>query len=159
MVVYSDELCHWAKGSTTKDHKYIRREWKNGRWRYYYSKTPDKSLGGTIRRISGLDAREYADQAKRQYETKKMLSDTYERFSYSKDPLVQKYRKRFLNDTRRAEAERDNAARQYEKTPLGKLEKAGQKVSSITQDTIDSGRYIVESILDDAFRKIRSYKR
>lgn len=159
MVVYSDELCHWAKGSTNKDHKYIRREWKNGRWRYYYSKTPDKSLGGTIRRISGLDAREYADQAKRQYETKKMLSDTYERFSYSKDPLVQKYRKRFLNDMRRAEAERDDAVRQYEKTPLGKLEKTGQKVSSITQDTIDSGRYIVESILDDASRKIQSYKR
>ena len=36
MVVYSNELCHWAKGSTTKDHKYIKREWKNGRWVYTY---------------------------------------------------------------------------------------------------------------------------
>ena len=23
MVVYSDELCHWAKGSVGKNHKYI----------------------------------------------------------------------------------------------------------------------------------------
>lgn len=159
MVVYSDELCHWAKGSTTKNHKYIKREWKNGRWRYYYSKTPDKSLGGTIRRISGLDARGYADQARRQYETKKMLSDTYERFSYSKDPLVQKYRKRFINETNQAKAEADNAARQYEKSLLGKLEKTSQKISSITQSTIDSGRDIVDSILNNASKKIQSLKR
>lgn len=53
MVVYSDELCHWAKGSTTKDHKYIKREWKNGRWRYYYSKakkTIDDKIGFTARK-------------------------------------------------------------------------------------------------------------
>lgn len=34
MVAYSDELCHWAKGSVGKNHKYLKREWKNGRWRY-----------------------------------------------------------------------------------------------------------------------------
>lgn len=34
----SNELYHaWLKkGETSDDHKYIRREWKNGRWVYYY---------------------------------------------------------------------------------------------------------------------------
>ena len=50
MVVYSDELCHWAKGSTTTDHKYVRREWKNGRWRYYYPEAKVPSLGISARK-------------------------------------------------------------------------------------------------------------
>lgn len=35
---YSDELYHFGirKGWTKKNHKYIKREWKNGRWVYYY---------------------------------------------------------------------------------------------------------------------------
>ena len=45
MVVYSDELCHWAKGSVGKNHKYLKREWKNGRWRYYYATAKPISLG------------------------------------------------------------------------------------------------------------------
>lgn len=50
MVVYSDELCHWAKGSVGKNHKYIKREWKNGRWRYYYSGAKLPSLGLNARK-------------------------------------------------------------------------------------------------------------
>lgn len=31
------ELYHWLKkGESKEDHKYVRREWKNGRWVYYY---------------------------------------------------------------------------------------------------------------------------
>ena len=31
------ELRHWLKkGEQAEDHKYIRREWQNGRWRYWY---------------------------------------------------------------------------------------------------------------------------
>lgn len=62
MVVYSDELCHWAKGSVGKNHKYLKREWKNGRWHYYYSTNYDKSLRGTARRLIGADARGYANE-------------------------------------------------------------------------------------------------
>ena len=51
MVVYSDELCHWAKGSVGKNHKYIKREWKNGRWRYYYPEAKIPSLGLTSREV------------------------------------------------------------------------------------------------------------
>lgn len=33
----SDELQHWLKkGEQKDDHKYIKREWKNGRWQYWY---------------------------------------------------------------------------------------------------------------------------
>lgn len=38
MVVYSDELCHWAKGSVGKNHKYIKREWKYNRMGSIYEK-------------------------------------------------------------------------------------------------------------------------
>lgn len=50
MVVYSDELCHWAKGSVGKNHKYIKREWKNGQWRYYYPEAKIPSLGLNARK-------------------------------------------------------------------------------------------------------------
>lgn len=50
MVVYSDELCHGIKGWTKPGHKYIKREWKNGRWRYYYSGAKVPSLGLNARK-------------------------------------------------------------------------------------------------------------
>lgn len=52
MVVYSDELCHWAKGSVGKNHKYIKREWKNGRWRYYYPEAKIPSLKAKAEEIA-----------------------------------------------------------------------------------------------------------
>ena len=37
MSTYNRALYHGAKkGSERPNHKYIRREWKNGRWYYYY---------------------------------------------------------------------------------------------------------------------------
>lgn len=38
VFVSEDELYHtwFKKGEAAKDHKYIRREWRNGRWRYWY---------------------------------------------------------------------------------------------------------------------------
>lgn len=46
-LVSTDELMHYAKGSEGKNHKYYKREWKNGGWQYYYSKdqyTADKVI-------------------------------------------------------------------------------------------------------------------
>lgn len=40
MVVYSDELCHGIRGWIKSGHKYIKREWHNGRWRYWYRQKP-----------------------------------------------------------------------------------------------------------------------
>lgn len=38
VFVSQDELYHawFKKGEAAKNHKYIRREWRNGQWRYYY---------------------------------------------------------------------------------------------------------------------------
>ena len=46
-----DELYHWLKkGEAAKDHKYIKREWTNNRWKYWYKndvKTSTKSQTST----------------------------------------------------------------------------------------------------------------
>lgn len=40
-LTYDRELYHWLKkGESKEDHKYVRREWKNGRWVYYYNENP-----------------------------------------------------------------------------------------------------------------------
>lgn len=37
---YYRNLCHGIpKGGARPDHKYIKREWRNGRWYYYYEDT------------------------------------------------------------------------------------------------------------------------
>lgn len=147
MVVYSDELCHWAKGSTRKNHKYLKREWRNGHWRYWYSTDYDKSIGGTIRRVSGADLRDYANQKKEIYDDKKHVSDWWNKNVYTTDPKLQAQIKGINAETQLAKNKADYAVRQYEKTPLGKLEKTGKKVSDLTKSTIDSGREIVANIL------------
>ena len=40
MIVYSDELRHGIRGWIKSGHKYIKREWHNGRWRYWYRQKP-----------------------------------------------------------------------------------------------------------------------
>lgn len=63
MIVYSDELCHWAKGSTRKDHKYLKREWKNGHWVYTYPYK--KSLSDYLGINQSRALREHESQVKR----------------------------------------------------------------------------------------------
>lgn len=48
----SEYLQHWGslKGRQRKNHKYIKREWKNGRWVYYY---PGDLLSDRASRYSG----------------------------------------------------------------------------------------------------------
>ena len=103
MVVYSDELCHWAKGSVGKNHKYLKREWKNGRWKYYYSTKPDTSLKETIRRVSGQTAKEYANEKIRDYNRAKANSEGYSKIQA--DPT----REKFYNESK-DKALRDDAA-------------------------------------------------
>lgn len=150
MVVYSDELCHWAKGSVGKNHKYIKREWKNGRWHYYYSTNYDKSLRGTIRRVSGADARDYANEKIRDYNRSKANSEGYSEIK--SDPERVKWYKeskeKALRDDAAAKgALASKAIRDYYKTPLGQVQKA--------KDIIENGRNKVADILDSASKKIR----
>lgn len=43
----NNQLYHWLKkGEAADEHKYIRREWRNGRWVYYYEEPEnDKPIG------------------------------------------------------------------------------------------------------------------
>lgn len=54
-----DVLCHW--GWKKKDAKYVKREWKNGRWQYYYpedlmSERGSKYSGVTNTRTNFVDS-------------------------------------------------------------------------------------------------------
>lgn len=52
-----DDLTHWMKrGETADDHKYTKREWKNGRWQYWYDSTgagkPKNSIKNTLNSVT-----------------------------------------------------------------------------------------------------------
>lgn len=153
MVVYSDELCHWVKGSVGKNHKYLKREWKNGRWHYYYSTNYDKSLRGTARRLIGADARGYANEKIGEYERSKANADGYNEIQA--DPIRKKYYTQSKANELREDADlKGKLARQaidrYYKTPLGQVQKA--------KDMIENGRNKVADILSSASKKIRPSK-
>lgn len=58
-LCHSEELTHWlGKGEAASDHKYTKREWKNGRWQYWYDnststntaiKKPLSNIGSTVK--------------------------------------------------------------------------------------------------------------
>ena len=49
--VSDDELMHWGikKGEARDDHKYIKREWKNGRWQYTYPNGANKTNSNNVK--------------------------------------------------------------------------------------------------------------
>lgn len=60
--VSEDELYHWGtkKGEQKKDHKYISREWKNGRWVYTYEEDRNNRSNQTFNALK----KEYAKTSK-----------------------------------------------------------------------------------------------
>lgn len=153
MVVYSDELCHGIRGWTKPGHKYIKREWKNGHWRYYYSAKPDNNIKETIRRVSGQTAKEYANEKIRDYNRAKANSEGYSKIQT--DPTRQKFynesKEKALRDDAAAKGALANKAiRDYYKTPLGQVQKA--------KDAIETGRNKVADILANASEKVRPSK-
>lgn len=62
MDIFEQELLHYAKGSTKKNAKYAKREFRNGRWVYYY---PDDIKGGKV------------DKNKYDYNNKKINDEMY----------------------------------------------------------------------------------
>ena len=58
---YYRNLCHGVpRGSARPDHKYIKREWRNGRWYYYYE---DTNTGRTTVDIERSDVERAASSA------------------------------------------------------------------------------------------------
>lgn len=62
-----DELYHaWlSKGKQAEKHKYIKREWKNGKWQYYYNDDTSTKSNNTTNKVSKLKV--YVDGIKRDW--------------------------------------------------------------------------------------------
>lgn len=126
--VTDDELSHaWLKkGEQKKDHKYIKREWKNGKWRYYYDYDE-------LRDALGYDELANMEKARHNYINKKYSAESsskffnkhYSKIDYTDGKYMKERDKAATEYYRRVEA-RDIAASEYIaarkeflKTPLG----------------------------------------
>ena len=139
-------LQHWGlkKGEEKEDHKYIKREWKNGRWQYYYE-TPSKggSTNGNTKRHDLKGLTKLADWAgadeKTKYETtarnKTNADDAFSK-AYAKvrkEPSNIAYTKYYerLDAKQKTDKQYDTAKKAYEKTLLGGgVQKALKKASN-----------------------------
>lgn len=138
-LVSTDELMHYAKGAERKNHKYYKREWKNGRWQYYYSKdqyTSDKVVqmigaGDEQKRLQkdAQEARYYANQMARVGNSKRsdqVYALSKNGRSWQKGPMNNKER-----NSARVEAVRANTvANDYAR----KVEKAGKQREHAARD-------------------------
>ena len=159
MSDYADknELYHWLKGKEKPGHKYTSRYMKNGKWRYVYGAA--KNLGDRVKDWWGVDEKERLDKAYRAYrygDRDKHYSDSVRsgddspwglrisshdhggnkivRYDYHTGKVSSvkdaydpgEVGRRNLNAKRNAY---ERAKTAYYKTPMGKLEKTGEKVS------------------------------
>ena len=147
-------LQHWGlkKGEAKEDHKYIKREWKNGRWQYYYETTgkANVTIGAgspsavklkmdTINRHdlkgltkladwAGADEKVRADKAHAEY-TKAQASNTNRSYS-SADEARRAYKRE--NELSK---ESTKAKKEYSKTLLGRVDSGKQAVDKILKKT------------------------
>lgn len=123
------ELKHYAKGSTAKYHKYTRKFWSNGRWRYVYGYGGASNIIEKSADAIGVDDRVNAEQAyKDLYYDADMVNLAYK---YKNDP---KYKdantQKVINDSLKyysknysySKMRSDYYVSKYNKTPLGKIE-------------------------------------
>lgn len=123
---FSDEMYHW---------KYIKRVKKNGKWRYYYNK-------GQLKKDLGVDAKSELQTAKNELEFRQGVQKHIENkmenptaldvhnYGGSKLDYMNYMAKQQMDHKYKvAAAEREvrGALQKYERTPLGKLEKAANK--------------------------------
>ena len=105
------ELKHSRKGSQRPNHKYYKREWRNGRWYYFYNK------GEYVKnRISNNKADDdYLKEMKehRKYVENDMVFDNMS--PYTKEELLKEIDKNIENTGRRKERAARNLAREIER--------------------------------------------
>ena len=89
MIVYSDELCHWAKGSVGKNHKYVKREWKKGKWVYTYPKNSSPSISERI----GIKQRRELKAHEKMAKPYGGVSNMYDRQQSQYDRMVSEWQK------------------------------------------------------------------
>ena len=131
-------LQHWGfkKGEERKDHKYIKREWKNGRWQYYYdngkgSHTNLKLVSRVADRLGADEKTKYKNAEANKKNADNAFSKAYEIVREKpSDIAYTKYYER-LNAKQKADDQYRTAKEAYEKTPLGgSIQKALKKASN-----------------------------
>lgn len=153
-----DSLAHSLRGSQRANHKYSARKWVNGKWRYFYGKIanavsdPGSAIGTTQRK----KWKYYEDRANVNAKSAKEMSDEYsdtvkefgnkpgqdpDKWRYSVHPATIGYRDTTVNwksykniQSEKAKGMRRTAyeiKKQYDKTPLGKIENASKKGAAI----------------------------
>lgn len=133
MSDYADknELYHWLKGKEKPGHKYTSRYMKNGKWRYVYGAA--KNLGDRVKDWWGVDELERLNRATVNYAATG-YNDKQKRKKNTVDG-TENYNRQKINAKRNAY---ERAKAEYYKTPMGKLDKAGQAVSQAVSKAASS---------------------
>ena len=82
-IITSDgQLYHaWLKkGEEAEDHKYIRREWKNGRWVYYYENDdPENQIGSNYKTFAQAEREKAQREAAKAKEKARIAAEKAEK--------------------------------------------------------------------------------
>lgn len=126
VFVSKDDLCHkwYKKGDEADEHKYTRREWKNGRWVYYYE---DGSKSSTSKSTRNYITQAEAEQKRKEEEQKR------------KDALAKKVEK----EKRAAEIDAG-----FDRL-VSKGKEMFEKFKSILATRIVDTPYLIKSLFDD----------
>ena len=132
-----NELTHW---------KYIKREKKNGKWRYYYDRD---SLKADVKDKLGYDERDRYEAAKKRHEDAVEKTDnaydtfrnemvrkdrnpfeanSYSKHIYNMSTIAMNNLHKASSNERAALIELTNARNKYDKTPLSKIDKLTNKI-------------------------------
>lgn len=122
-----------------RSHKYIKKVWKNGRWRYYYKDKNIKFLDNAAAKI-GLNAMEKYNQS---YSSYNKARKAYEDYSNAKEGSSKVLTRRRLN-MQKAKETAEKAYIKYYTTPLGKLERT---------TTYEVGKSAVKQIINNIKNK------
>lgn len=141
MSYYADknELYHWLKGSTKKNHKYTSRYQKNGRWRYVYSNknidNPDDWVPVNSDDYSKLEdwlgIDEY-DNYKKYKRLEKEADKAYKKTIGNKNDLnglVTTAGRRLQKET--AKYLKEQAEVKLDETPIGKVRKGAKFITDL----------------------------
>ena len=127
-----------------RSHKYIKKVWKNGRWRYYYKDKNIKFLDNAAAKI-GLNAETKWYEANQAYNKAFRERETYKSARNRGLGSSQVMIRRNQNYEKAVETY-NKAYVQYRSTPIGKYNK-------IFSQDINSGKSFVKSVIDNIKNK------
>lgn len=131
--VYADkyELYHWGKGVESPFHKYVSRFMKNGKWHYIYESVTNRTK----------DTRPFKDRFRdwMGYTARDRMSNAAMRAasSYSNNKKNRRETGEIDRSTKAKTRAYQKARDEYNKTPLGKIDKAKENIKKNVQKAHD----------------------